>query len=82
MQVDTAEGIRNFDEILQGADGVMVCRGQLGVVIPPQKVCQVTWCRVPVHAQTLACMAMPSHAMVWWDSKHNLLVQIVLPFRA
>jgi pyruvate kinase len=46
MQVDNAEGIRNFDEILQGADGVMVCRGQLGVVIPPQKVRQGTWFRL------------------------------------
>lgn len=37
-KIDTNEGLNNFEEILDVADGIMICRADLSLEIPAEKV--------------------------------------------
>ncbi|KAF5938115.1 hypothetical protein HYC85_025621 [Camellia sinensis] len=45
-KIETVEGLRHFDEILQEADGVILSRGNLGIDLAPEKKSAIYRCNM------------------------------------
>lgn len=74
-KIETLDGLRNFSQIVQKADGIMVARGDLGVEVP------FAWIPLLQKAMILECKKVGSYSVTATQMLQSMIEQPI-PTRA